>query len=116
MNKILDKEILKGAVNQLSSKMTELTSKYGAEMIVGAGFTIGAASTIDYMMKKSNKKKVKKENIRQERKIRDKNKLSIDQRMQSIGHEEQYGYQEGLVQEMFSNRKGHSNSWGGRRY
>ena len=93
--------------------MTDLTEKYALKTIAGTAAFIGVAAVTDFIMDKNDEKKLEDQQIKQEKQLKKKREESLKYRRSSLG---QVSAHAGLVQEMFNQRKGHSNTWGGVRY
>jgi len=110
-DKIGKKKILEKADNL--AEYWSKSSKWVTYGLVGAVATIGVASVLDGANKANERARMYKQQRIQERNLQKKNENSNQYRYMGMTNPSN---NVGLVQGMFNNRSGHSNSWGGRRY
>jgi hypothetical protein len=107
-------DVFKKSSSELAGDMVSLTEKYaGKKGLIGVSAMIGGASVLDMMMGTQDRLRAASNNSRQEREFRQKQEESLSDQYMGIVDPKKY---EGLVQEMFNGRIGHSKTWGGRRY
>ena len=99
-------------VDDLAEKWATYT-EWGAYGFIGAAAFIGIAAMLDSYMNNQNRHRMYKQQRIQERKLREKTEKDLEHRRVGIvappGHA-------GIVQKLFDNRIGHTNTWGGVRY
>jgi hypothetical protein len=85
----------------------------GHKALKGAAITIGAASVIDLWMTVDEYNDARKAELRQERNLERQRRKDMEYRWAGLTNHHNY---DGLVQKLFEQRIGHTNTWGGRRY
>lgn len=91
-------------------KQSPRWAKYG---LVAAAATIGAASLLDNLNDRRDRAETYKQERIQKKNLQRKRENSNDYRYMGMTDP---GTNPGLVQQMFNQRSGHSNTWGGKRY